>query len=326
MKNILCCALAVLAAMLIFPLVGLKSSGAEATQVIKLFKSEMPANRKDTFRIYDASTEKVTVMSAEDYIFGVVSAEMPLLYGDEALKAQAVAAYTLACRKRADNAEKDYDLTTDSSTDQAFATEAEARAGWGLGADEYVEKLRRIISEVSGITVTYENEPITAVYHAISSGMTESSADIWGGDRPYLHAVASPGDLLAPEYISRVSLSTAELCERLKSVCEFTGEPQNYFSDFKRSGSGAVLSLKLCGREVTGAQVRAALELRSLNFEVEFTEGGFTFTVRGYGHGVGMSQYGARCMAKQGSNFKEILLHYYVGCKIKEPDDLFIGS
>lgn len=322
----ICCALAVLGAMLVFPLVGLKSGGTEAAQVIKLFKSEMPTGRKDTFRIYDASTDKVTVMSAEDYIFGVVAAEMPLLYGDEALKAQAVAAYTLACRKRTDNAEGNYDLTTDSNTDQAFVTETEARARWGEKAEEYVKKLREIIHEVSGITVTYEDEPITAVYHAISSGQTENSADIWGGECPYLQAAASPGDLLAPDYISRVTLSTAELCERLKSVCEFTGEPENYFSDFKRSGSGSVLSLKLCGQAVTGAEVRAALELRSLNFEVEFNGGSFVFTVRGYGHGVGMSQYGARCMAEQGCDFKEILLHYYVGCKINMPDEKSSGK
>lgn len=320
MKNLIFCTLAVLSAMFVFPLLGMNGSGTEAISVIKHFKSEAEKEKPDTFRIYDVSTDTVTVMNADDYIFGVVAAEMPLLYEDETLKAQAVAAYTLACRRRADNTDKDYDLSTDSGTDQAFVTEAAARESWGNNADKYYTKLKDIIAQVRGITVVWQNEPITAVYHAISSGQTESSGDIWGGERPYLQAVASPGDLLAPQYISCITLSTTELSDAIADLCEISGSPENYFSDFTRTESGSVLKVKVCGTELTGAQIRTALELRSLNFDVEFKDGSFKFTARGYGHGVGMSQYGAECMAKQGSDFKEILLHYYVGCDIKESE------
>ena len=306
MKKILCSGLIILSAMFIFPLLGATTEQKPAVSAAtKFFTSKTDKQEKgDTFRICDMQTDTVSVLTADEYIFGVVAAEMPALYEPEALKAQAVAAYTLACRRRADNKDKSYDLT------------AEKR--WGDKAEEYSKKIKDAVADAKNLIVTYEGEPITAVYHAISSGKTEDSRDIWGGSLSYLKPVASPGDKLSPDYISEVKVSAEELQKKLGDECKLSGEPAAYFGEPKRTDSGSVLTVPVCGTDINGAKIRSIFDLRSLNFSVKYADGSFTFTVRGYGHGVGMSQYGANYMAKQGSDFKEILTYYYTGCKVEK--------
>ena len=306
--------------MFIFPLPGAttqqKPAGSAGT---KLFTSKTDKQEKgDTFRICDMQTDTVSVLTADEYIFGVVAAEMPALYEPEALKAQAVAAYTLACRRRADNKDKSYDLTTDYTVDQSYISKADAEKRWGDKAEEYSKKIKDAVADVKNLIVTYEGEPITAVYHAISSGKTEDSRDIWGGSLSYLKPVASPGDKLSPDYINEVKVSAKELQKKLGDECKLSGEPAAYFGEPKRTDSGSVLTVPVCGTDINGAKIRSIFDLRSLNFSVKYADGSFTFTVRGYGHGVGMSQYGANYMAKQGSDFKEILTYYYTGCKVEK--------
>ena len=213
MKKILCSGLIILSAMFIFPLLGATTEQKPAVSAAtKLFTSKTDKQEKgDTFRICDMQTDTVSVLTADEYIFGVVAAEMPALYEPEALKAQAVAAYTLACRRRADNKDKSYDLTTDYTVDQSYISKADAEKRWGDKAEEYSKKIKDAVADVKNLIVTYEGEPITAVYHAISSGKTEDSRDIWGGSLSYLKPVASPGDKLSPDYISEVKVSAEEL-------------------------------------------------------------------------------------------------------------------
>ena len=320
MKKILCSGLIILSAMFIFPLLGATTEQKPAVSAAtKLFTSKTDKQEKgDTFRICDMQTDTVSVLTADEYIFGVVAAEMPALYEPEALKAQAVAAYTLACRRRADNKDKSYDLTTDYTVDQSYKSKTEAEKRWGDKAEEYSKKIKDAVADVKNLIVTYEGEPITAVYHAISSGKTEDSRDIWGGSLSYLKPVASPGDKLSPDYISEVKVSAEELQKKLGDECKLSGEPAAYFGEPKRTDSGSVLTVPVCGTDINGAKIRSIFDLRSLNFSVNNADGSFTFTVRGYGHGVGMSQYGANYMAKQGSDFKEILTYYYTGCKVEK--------
>ena len=148
-------------------------------------------------------------------------------------------------------------------------------------------------------------------------GKTENSRDIWGGELPYLKAVSSPGDKLSPDYASEVSVSAEELKRKLGSECTLSGDPAAYFGEPERTDSGSVLTVSVCGNEITGGKIRSIFNLRSLNFSVKYADGNFVFTVLGYGHGVGMSQYGANYMAKQGSDFKEILTYYYTDCKVE---------
>ena len=194
----------ILAFMLILPLSVMKKPEAEAAATsAKAVSPKKEVGTAQVFRISDAETDTVTEMPPKEYIFGVVAAEMPALYDEEALKAQAVAAYTFACYRRAENADKAYDLTTDFSTDQSFISEEKAREKWGDKADEYCKKLKNAIDAVENLAVTYDGKPILAVYHALSSGKTEDCKNVWGGAYPYLKAAASPGDILAPDYISK---------------------------------------------------------------------------------------------------------------------------
>lgn len=319
MKKILCSALIILSVMLILPLSVMKkpqTAAAAMSTELQIPKSEKALS--ETFRICDTETDTVTEMKAEDYIFGVVAAEMPALYETEALKAQAVAAYTFACYRKAENSDKSYDITTDHTTDQSFITEEKARERWGENADEYCKKLKDAISETENYMITCDGKPILAVYHAISSGKTEDCKNVWGNDLPYLKPVASLGDKLSPDYISTVTVTAEQLSDKLSSECTLSGDPSGYFGKPVRTASGTVKTVSVCGTQVNGARIRSIFDLRSSDFEIKYSDSSFIFTVYGYGHGVGMSQYGANYMAKQGSDFKEILTCYYTGCKVEK--------
>lgn len=320
MKKVICCSFILLAAMLVLPLSVMKNpeTAAAASATALPVIADESSYTSDTFRILDKETKAVTEMPAREYIFGVLAAEMPALYDEEALKAQAVAAYTFALFRRAENTDKDYDISTDTGTDQSFITEEKAREKWGDKANEYCDKLKGAVEEVENLAVTYDGKPILAVYHAVSSGKTEDCKNVWGEDFPYLKSVASLCDTLAPNYISKSVFSAEEVKNRLSEKVKLSGNAQNYFGKAQRTPSDTVINIEVCGKELSGADIRSAFSLSSSNFEVSFKDGEFTFTVYGYGHGVGMSQYGADYMAKQGSDFKEILLHYYSGCKVEK--------
>lgn len=312
MKKIFLLAVIVLAAMLLLPLTALENlevtpTSAPSTTPLK------STNQTKTFKVLISSTNTVTEITADDYIFGVVAAEMPALYHEEALKAQAVCAYTFALWRQKENAEKEYDITDDFTVDQAYISRQAALEKWGENAEEYTKKIEKAINDTKNLTITHNKEIILSVYHAISCGSTESAENIWGKDYPYLKTVSSAGDKLADNYISTVTVNF----ETLKTTFGETEQPlNNCFTDFNRSEQGTVISLKVFGKEYSGSEVRKLLNLKSQNFEVAYSEDGVTFTVYGYGHGVGLSQNGANYMANQGSTFKEILTHYYTNCEI----------
>lgn len=271
---------------------------------------------KTFFYIYRTKTKKTEKIQVSDYLCGVLAAEMPATYEKEALKAQAVAAYTFALYK-AEHSNENYDITDDHKTDQAFIPLDDAAEKWGDNAAEYTAVIKSAVASVSGMYLTYQDKTALTVYHAISSGKTANCNEVWKKEIPYLVSVDSSFDKTSQSFISTLSLSEDELKEKLKDLVAFSGIPQEYFKDLNKSESGRVCTLKICNKEVSGADLQAALSLRSANFDITFSDGTFTFTVYGYGHGVGMSQNGANAMAMQGSSFKEILYHYYPGTKIK---------
>ena len=261
--------------------------------------------------------DSLITLSSSEYVTGVVAAEMPALYHDEALKSQAVAAYTYALYKKSANKEKDYDLTTDSATDQAFANEAAQKEKWGANFDEYRQKISSAVAAVEGEIIAFDGKPILAVYHAVSSGKTETAEEVWGRDYPYLQSVESEGDRLSDGYLTETAFSPKKLCELLEIEGPLAAE-DSAIGEIERSDCGTVKRLVLGGHGFTGNSVRTALSLRSSNFDLCVKDGSFVFTTRGYGHGVGMSQHGADFLADRGYTYKEILLHYYSGCKIKK--------
>ena len=319
MKKMMYIALIITAIMLLMPLAVLgKGEEKKEIAVETAAPISKPTTKKDIFRVYDTQNKTINQMSAEDYIFGVVAAEMPALYETEALKAQAVASYTYACYKRNINSKKDYDITTDFTTDQSFKTEEKARADWGEKADEYTKKLKSIINSVKGETICYKNEPILAVYHAVSSGTTYSAKDVWGKEIKYLQSVSSEGDRLADNYTVVLEFSESDLKEKLLPLVSKQKENMALLSNIVTKDNGLVESIKIAGEKVDGSKIRSALNLPSTNFSFEKTQGNYIFTCLGYGHGVGMSQKGADYMAKQGYNYKEILSHYYINTSVKK--------
>lgn len=267
------------------------------------------------FKILNTETNKILTLSAKDYIIGVVAAEMPALYEEEALKAQAVAAFSYAARKKLESKEK-YDLTTDYTVNQSFLGKEELKAKWGGKYDTYYKRIEAAVEETLYEAVTFDGQIALTLYHAISSGKTESCADIFGGKLNYLSSVDSSFDTLAENYKTNVNLTPNEIKSKLSVSGE--GDFKDWFGEIKRTSVGSVKKATVCGKELSGDKISSALGLRSRNFNVEYKDGKFSFTVLGYGHGVGMSQNGANQMAKSGSSYREILAHYYKGIKIEK--------
>jgi stage II sporulation protein D len=281
----------------------------------------------ETFKILDVKTGDVQQMSATDYICGVVAAEMPIQFQAEALKAQAVASFTYACYKREDNlssssassALKGADLTTDSSTNEAFISQAAAKQKWGDKFDANWKKISDAVNSVIGKAMLYNNNPIAAVFFSISSGKTENSKDVWGSELPYLKSVNSDWDKNAPGYASNILITKKDLQAAVKakySDAKFDSDQNKWITDIKRSEAGGVISATVCGKSLTGQDIRTLFGLRSADFTVKIINDAFSFDVKGYGHGVGMSQYGAEYMAEQGKSWQDILKYYYTGVEI----------
>ncbi len=317
MRKMMCISVIIAIIMVLFPLTAMKEKTELPVTAVLPEASNNRVSGAESFRVSNTETGFTEKISAKEYIFGVVASEMPALYEPEALKAQAVAAYTFACKRKAENSQKTYDITTDPNTDQGYIPRETAMEKWGAKAEEYAKKIDDVINDTEGLMITYKGEPITAVYHAMSSGRTEACENVWGKDLPYLQSVESEGDRLSPNYISEESFTAEELKDKLSEITEFSGAEEKYFGKASLTDSKTVKEITVCGNKVNGAKIRSLLNLRSSAFEVKYTDEKFVFTVYGYGHGVGMSQYGANYMAKQGSDFKEILTHYYTGCDIK---------
>ncbi len=317
MKKMMLISVIISAFMLLMPLAVLgqvKKTETKALETVAPIKEEDAIN--DVFRVLDKTTNKITKMTADDYIFCVLAAEMPALYETEALKAQAVASYTYACYKRELNQKADYDITTDFTTDQSFKTEEKAREGWGEDAEEYVEKIKSVVKSVSGKCMYYKNKPIVAVYHAVSSGKTYSAKDVWGKEIGYLKSVDSKGDKKSKKYATTLEFTKEELEEKLSDLVS-EKKTKEIIGEIKAKKNGLVESVEVYGNYISGSRVRTVLALPSSNFEIEKKNKKYFFNCLGYGHGVGMSQHGANIMAKEGCDYQKILCHYYTGISIK---------
>lgn len=320
MKKTISIALFVSAVMLLLPLVALGKDAPIEEKItvnaqVKEEKTNNPS-KSEVFRVLDKNSGEIKEMSVEDYVFGVVAAEMPASYEIEALKAQAVAAYTYACYKRENAKTKEYDITTDFTVDQSFKTKEQAITDWGENSEQYVEKIETAVKETEQSVLVYDGKPILAVYHALSCGNTYSAKDVWNKDIPYLQSVSCADDKLAKNYTSSFTFTEKELTEKFSGNDAFEGK--SIIGKRKTAKSGIVTSLEVFGKEFSGNEVREILDLPSSNFSCTADNGKYIFTVNGYGHGVGMSQNGANSMAKQGYDFLEILTHFYKGAKLEK--------
>lgn len=279
----------------------------------------------EPYRVLNCSTGEITEVSVRDYVIGAVAAEMPASFEEEALKAQAVAAHTYAERQRnlqrkaPDKALGNADFSDDPNKYQGFFTNEKIRHYFGDNYDIHYNKIAAAVDEVLPYIITYDDEPIIAAFHSMSSGKTESAENMWGTAVDYLVPVNSKSDKDAPNYIDETEISVDFVRARLEKVFEgvqLGDSPENWIKTGAKSDSGTVLEVTVGDVKASGNDIREAFGLRSADFTVDFKDNNFIFTTRGYGHGVGMSQYGANHMAKEGKGWKSILEHYYNDCEI----------
>ena len=269
-------------------------------------------------RISLLTEDGILEMDMKEYLVGVVAAEMPAAFPDEALKAQAVAARTYAMNCAAGKKHGDAQVCADYKCCQAWQDDAALREKWGVDYDMYIEKIRAAVAATEGQYLSYDGEAVFAAFHSSSAGATEASGSIWS-ERPYLISVSSPEtEEDVPNFVSRVDCTELDFRDTLLSAhpeADFTGDASGWVGEISRDESGRVASVVLGGVSVSGTELRSLFALRSTAFELEY-DGGFHFTVTGYGHGVGMSQYGAKVMAEDGDDYRAILAHYYTGCEL----------
>ena len=276
-----------------------------------------------TIKLLHKKTGEVEQVNVDDYLCNVVSAEMPADYEIEALKAQAVVARTYTIYKINNKKHENADICDDSTCCQAWVDKETRFSRWEESKRESNwEKIQKCIQETQGQIITYQNQPINAFFHANSGGKTELPVNVWGGTGlPYLQVVETAGEEGYKQYESEVELTQDELIEKLKtkySDISIDFSNQEDLKILEYTDSGRVKTVKFGNHEISGVETRTLLGLKSTNFEISKENDKIKFTVKGYGHGVGMSQTGADAMAKQGKNYKEIINHFYSGVEMKE--------
>ena len=278
-------------------------------------------DRDVTLTIQDGDTTEQ--MTLERYLTGVVRGEMPASFEMEALRAQAAAErsyvyYQLAAGRK--DAHPDADFCTDHTCCSAYLSETAAREKWGGDFAPWNTRVEQAVSDTDGQVVLYNGRPILAVFHSSSAGRTAAAGDVWSGDLPYLVSVDSPeGEETVPNYYSTVTFTAAEAKEKLLAAhpeLKLSGTPDRWFGAAAENGSGRVETVSVGGTDIEGTELRRIFGLRSACFTVAADSESVTFRVTGYGHGVGMSQYGANQLAREGQTWQEILEWYYTGATV----------
>lgn len=277
----------------------------------------------NTVKLLHADTNKIEELPLDEYLYGVVSSEMPASFEKEALKAQAVVARTYTLYKIINTQSKhgDADICDNSTCCQAWISKESRLAKWDSDKrEEYWNKIVNCVNETKGKMVTYEEKPINAFFHSNSGGSTEAPINVWGGSGyPYLQSVQTAGEDAYSQYSSNVTISKKEFEATIKEV------HNNFEIDFSKekcievkeyTEGNRVKVIQVGNLSLSGVEMRTLFGLRSANFKITIQNEDIIFEVIGYGHGVGMSQTGADSLAKQGKNYEEIIHHFYTGVEI----------
>ena len=292
---------------------------------IKYGKYQKPTpESEEIISVYIHTEDKVVEKKKNQYLKEVVSAEMPADFHIEALKAQAVAARSyLDSRRNAykisgiPEEHKGAEICTNPTHCKAWISQEKRMELWAEDANENWEKISLAVDETAGQIITYNDEVISAVFHSTSSGKTESSKDVWGGERPYLVSVESPGDLYSPKYKSEKTVTLEEFKKIISDNIENVDFNKELIGEIRRSDAGGIITVSVGGVEIKGSQLRSLFDLRSANINININGDTVHFDVTGYGHGVGMSQYGANYLANEGKSYIDILKTYYQGVEIQ---------
>ena len=280
-----------------------------------------------TIKLLHLETNEVEEVPIDTYLVNVVSAEMPADFEIEALKAQAVVARTYTIYKIQNKKHDNADICDNSACCQAWVSKEERFARWEESVRESNwQKIEQAVNETKGKIITYEGKPINAFFHSNSGGKTEIPVNVWGGTGyPYLQVVETSGEDNYTQYNSEVVLSNEELLEKLKVNYSDISIDFNNNDDLKileYTDSGRVKTVKFGNHNLSGTEARSLLGLRSTNFEIIKENGNIKFSVKGYGHGVGMSQTGANTLAKEGKSYEDIINHFYIGVVIQDVNNL----
>ncbi len=283
-------------------------------------KAPLEFNVSSSKKINVLCGNEIKEMPLEEYLIGVVSAEMPSDYSPEALKAQAVAARTYTLRKAARGGcsrNKGADICTDSGHCQAYADSEKLKARWGADYESNLEKITSAVASTAGEILVYNGEAIEALFCASAGGMTENSENVYSEARDYLKSVKSPD---TEGYIFEKSFTFTEFASRVKQKLDASVSASKLSESLEilsRYESGRVEKMRVGNKTVSGGKIRSALGLSSTNFIYSLSSESITFTSFGYGHGIGMSQSGANAFAGQGMTYDEILLYYYKGVSLE---------
>ncbi|MGI6485579.1 MAG: stage II sporulation protein D [Thermoanaerobacterales bacterium] len=292
-------------------------------------EQEREIEEDKTISLFVNSSKKIAKLPLEEYVKGVVAAEMPASFNKESLKAQSVAARTYVYKRwrkgggSGCNLHPQADVCDDPTHCQAWNTKGEMLKKWGIFSYyHYFSKISQAVNSTAGVIILYQDNPIDPLYFSTSNGSTENSEDVWENNIPYLRSVASPGEETSPKYFSVEEIDVREVVNKIRQKWpDIVIDPKNPERDWRVlevSEGGRVKEMQVGGRVIKGTEFRLLFDLNSTDFKWERLGNLIRFSCKGYGHGVGMSQYGANAMANNGFTYVDILKHYYTGVQVKK--------
>lgn len=327
MKKIVMCILIFVLLCFCIPIIftnnKIKNVSKEVDESSKITPNTYDYKNYQTIKLLHSATNQIEEIKLDEYLYGVVSAEMPANFELEALKAQAVVARTYTIYKIINDGHKHEgaNICDNFGCCQAWITKENRLARWEENVRESNwNKIVEAVNSTQGKIITYGGLPINAFFHSNSGGATETTANVWGGTGyPYLQSVETSGEDTYSQYSSEVTLTKQNFIDKIKekhSNFEIDFTQENSIKILEYTDGNRVKKIKIGNLELSGVEVRTLLGLKSANFTVTIEGKNIKFQVKGYGHGVGMSQTGADSMAKSGSNYEEIIKHFYTGVEI----------
>lgn len=331
MKNFIFICLCFILAIFALPIAFTKSfkiANGVTAENNTIYENNYDYQKYKTIRLLHAKTGEIEELLLDTYVKGVVAAEMPADYEEEALKAQAVVArtYTIYTIIHNNNKHENADLCDNSNCCQAWISKDDRLSKWEEDKrDQYLKKIEEAVDSTNGKIITYNGEVIDAFFHSNSGGVTETPVNVWGGTNyPYLQSVQTAGEEGYKQYSSEVKLTKDEFINKIKEThpnlnIDFNDEHSIEIIEYTESNR--VKTIKIGNINLSGVEIRKILGLKSTKFEVKVDNDSVIFTVTGYGHGVGMSQTGADSMAKQNSSYEDIIHHFYTNVEIIDYHD-----
>ncbi len=279
-----------------------------------IYKIKYGSISNKVIRVKRTANGQIEEIPLEEYVTGVVAGEMPASFDIEALKSQAVASRTYVLKRAENTIKKDYDVE-DSTANQVYISYDEMKQKWQSNYEKNLSKVKEAVTTTKGEVILYNNSLIDAMFFSTSNGYTENSGDVFSNNLPYLVSVVSTWDKNeSPVFSSSVEVSKKEFLFNLG----FSDISNVNIGDIEKTNTGRVKTIIINNKKFDANKIRSAFNLKSTSFNIDVKSDKIIFNVNGYGHGVGMSQYGSNGMAKEGYNYKDILNHYYKNCEIKK--------